>query len=106
MSKWKEGDRVRVIGRAVTEDDRKANVYYSHMAGLTGTVEFLYEGAMIGVKVDPTTISGESASVHREATERMRAKINEEQRKSLEPEEINFPVNFSLLVRAADIEKV
>ena len=39
-----EGDRVRVVTRSVTADDRKANRYYTHMAGLVGKVENAYEG--------------------------------------------------------------
>ena len=53
MAKWKAGDRVRVVSRPVTEDDRKSNQYFEHMAGLVGMVEYLYEGKMVSVKIDP-----------------------------------------------------
>lgn len=105
MSKWKEGDRVRVVQREVTEEDRKSRRYYSHMAGLIGSVEYVFDDKMVGIKIEPSSLTSVSADVHREATERMRAKISDEQKKSFEPEEINFPVNFSLLVLESDLEK-
>ena len=42
MSTWKEGDRVRIKTRPVTEEDRKTNRYFDHMAGLVGTVQNIY----------------------------------------------------------------
>jgi hypothetical protein len=109
MAKWKEGDRVRVIAREVTEEDRKSNRYYEHLAGLVGDVEYLYEGDVIGVKIDPATLSDVTKAVHKEASQRMREKflssIGEEQRKTLTAEELNFKVNYSVLVNAADLEK-
>jgi len=109
MSKWKEGDKVRVVTREVTEDDRKANRYFDHMAGLTGVVEYLYDGAMVAVKVDPPSLPKISAQVHKDSTVRMREKflgqLSDEQKKTLTSEEQNFPVNFSVLVQASDLEK-
>jgi hypothetical protein len=104
MPKWKVGDRVRIVTRDVTEDDRKAQMFYSHMAGITGMIDFVYEGAIISIRADLDALPTHSTAIHKEAAERMRAKINEEQRKSFEPHEINFPVNFCLLVNSADLE--
>lgn len=109
MSKWKEGDRVRVISRPVTEDDRKTNRYYEHMAGLVGTVQYLYAENLVSVMIDPQELPKVSAAVHTEATSRMRQKfvgsVGEEVKKTLSSEELNFNVNFSVLVDAKDLEK-
>lgn len=108
MANWKEGDRVRIVERRVTEDDRKNNRYFPHMANLTGTIQNLYSHEEISIKVDPSGLSQVSAEVHTTAVVRMRenflSKISEEQKKMLSPEELNFDANFVLLVRGADIE--
>lgn len=108
MPNWKEGERVRVVSRQVTEDDRKNNRYFDHMAGLTGTIQNIYSNDEIAVKIDPDCMSAISRDVHRVSTERMRQKfvdnISEEQKKQLSPDELNFDANYVLLVRGADIE--
>ncbi len=109
MPNWKEGDRVRIVTRDVTEDDRKKNVYFDHMAGLTGTVQNVYDANEIAIKIDPDVLSRVTKDVHKNATERMREKflgsISEEQKKQLTPEEINFDAHFVLLVQGSDLEK-
>lgn len=108
--KLREGDRVRIITREVTEEDKKTNRYYGHMAGLTGAVQNIYGEAEIAVQVDVTTLSKISRDVHKEATIRMRAKLNdslsEVQRKELTKEELDFDTHFMLLVHSADLEKI
>jgi hypothetical protein len=108
MPNWKEGERVKVVSRAVTDDDRKTNRYYDHMSGLTGTIQNIYGNDEIAVKVDPSCMSAVTADVQRIATERMREKflssVGEEQKKQLSPEELNFNANYVLLVRGTDIE--
>lgn len=107
MPTWKEGDRVKVVTRDVTEDDRKRNVYYDHMAGLTGTVQNVYGPHEIAIKVDTSALSRITRDVHKEATERMREKsMTEELKKQLTPEEQNFETHFILLVQSADLEKI
>jgi len=109
MPKWKEGDRVRVVTRDVTEEDRKKNRYFSHMAGLIGTVQNVYADDQVGIVVDPKSLSDVSADVHRIATERMRTKfienVSEEQKKSLTKEELEFDTHFVILARGEDLEK-
>ena len=106
---WKEGERVRVVSRPVTEEDRRLNRYFEHMANLTGTIQSIYNAEEIAIRVDPDTVTGVSKEVHKEAVVRMRdkfvANVSEEQRKQLAPEELNFDAHFVLLVRAADLEK-
>jgi hypothetical protein len=109
MSKWKLGDRVRVVTRAVTEEDRKKNRYYDHMAGLTGTVQQIYSDDEIAVEVEPASMSKVSADVHKMATQRMRDKflsqISEEQKKQFTKEELDFDAHYVLLLQSSDLEK-
>jgi len=92
----------------VTEEDRKANRYYDHMAGLTGTIQNVYGADEIAVKIDPSALTKISADVHRVSIERMREKFlsstSDEQKKQLSPEELNFGANYMLLIRSADLE--
>jgi hypothetical protein len=110
MPKWKEGDRVRVKNRPVTEEDRRTNRYYEHMAGLVGSVQNVYSDEEVAIRVDPDSLSDVTRDVHATATQRMRDKflnaISEEQRKQLTKEELNFDANYVLLVRTQDLEGV
>ncbi len=109
MPTWKEGDRVRVISREVTEEDRKSNRYYDHMAGLVGVVQNIYSDTEIAVKIDRDFMTDITADVQKEATLRMREKfannISEEQKKQLSKEELEFEAHYVQLVQAKDLEK-
>lgn len=109
MAKWKEGDRVKIVTRPVTDEDRKKNRYYEHMAGLVGTVQNVYGPEEIAVKIDPTSLTEVSSGVHRESMTRLREKFakdtSEEQKKQLSAEEMNFNTHYMLLVREDDLEK-
>jgi len=109
MSKWKEGDRVRIVTRPVDEDDRKSSRYYDHMAGLVGTVQNIYSDAEIAVKIDPEFMTKITGEVQKEATLRMREKflsnISEEQKKQLTKEELEFEAHYVQLVQARDLER-
>lgn len=108
MATWKEGDRVRVIRRPVTDEDRRKSRYYDHMASLTGVVEQAYSEDEISIRVDPSSMTEVTADVVRTATQRMRDKfvagVSEEQRKQLTKEELEFDANYVLLVRSVDLE--
>ncbi len=110
MSRWKEGDRVRIVNRDVTEDDRKTGRYFDHMSGLTGLVQNVYGPEEVAVKVDLETVNSAGRTVHKVAVERMREKflssIGEEQKKTLTAEELNFSAHYMLLVRSTDLEKL
>jgi len=110
MSRLKEGDRVRVVEREVTPEDRKTSRYFQHMAGLTGVIANYYGPEEIAVQVDIESVPKIPANVHVEATRRMREKFaeqtGEEQKKSLTKEELNFDVHYVVLVRADDLEKL
>ena len=109
MPSWKEGDKVRIVSRAVTVADRTSNRYYEHMAGLTGTVQNVYGTDEIAIKVDVDGLSKVTRDVHKQAAVRMREKfqtsISEDQKKQLTADEMNFEPHFVLLVRSADLEK-
>jgi hypothetical protein len=110
MPHFKEGERVRVVRRPVTDSDRMTSAYYEHMAGLTGTVQNNYGKEEVAVKIDIDSLSRVTSDVHKEATRRMREKflnnISEEQKKQLTSQELNFDAHYMLLVREADLEKV
>ena len=57
MARWKENDRVHVIDRPVTLEDRKSNRYFEHMVGQVGTVQAVYGPDEVAVKVDPEALS-------------------------------------------------
>lgn len=108
MPSWKEGDRVRVVSRPATADDRKSGRYFEHMAGLVGTVQAVYSPDEVAVKVDPECLGEVTADVHSKAVQRMRDKflssIGDEQKKTLTKEELAFTAHFVLLVRERDLE--
>jgi ribosomal protein L21E len=109
MPQFKEGDRVRVVTRPVTEEDRKNNTYFEHMAGLTGVVQNIYGSDGFAVKIELDSLSKVTQDVHKESTKRMREKflanISDEQRKQLTSEELNFDAHYMLLIKNADLEK-
>jgi len=110
MSKWKEGDRVRIVARPVAEEDLKSSRYYDHMAGLVGTVQNIYSDTEIAVKIDPEFMTKVTAEVQKEATMRMREKFltnaTEEQKKQFTKEEMEFDAHYVQLVQSKDLEKV
>src|SRR5687767_1416693 len=109
MPNWKEGERVRIISRPVTEQDKKSNTYFDHMGGLRGTIQNIYGNDEIAIKIDLEDLSKITRDVHKQATLRMREKfqgsISEEQKKQLTSEEMNFEPHFMLLVKGSDLEK-
>jgi hypothetical protein len=110
MPTWKEGDRVCIVTRPATDEDRKKNRYFPHMAGLSGTVQNVYETNEVAIKIDVAGLSDISADVHRTAVARMREKflnnISEEQKKQLTAEELNFNAHYMLLVQSSDLQKI
>jgi len=107
MAQWKEGDLVQVISREVTEEDRKKNRYFEHMAGLKGTVQNVYNDAEIAVRVDPTSMSKVTHDVHTRSTQRMKDKfldgLPQEQRRNLTEGELDFKAQYVVLVQSTDL---
>jgi len=110
MPIWKEGERVRVVTRPVTDEDRESNRYYSHMAGLVGTIQSIYGKDEVSLLIDLDSLTSVSKTVHKDVTERMRERFatetSEEQKKQLTKEEMEFTPHYVLLVRETDLEAV
>ncbi|HRK20895.1 MAG TPA: hypothetical protein PLX06_03770 [Fimbriimonadaceae bacterium] len=110
MAQFKEGDRVRVVRRSVTDEDRKSGLYFDHMAGIEGTIQNIYANAQIAVKAEISSLSKVTQEVHKESTKRMREKflagVSDEQRKYLTAEELNFDAHYMMLVLGSDLEKI
>jgi len=110
MSKWNEGDRVQVVTRQVTEEDRKKNRYFDHMAGLRGTIQTVYDTNEVGLRVDPESMTKVTSEVHAEANKRMRERFirdtSEEQKKQLTKEDLEFTANYVVLVQASDLRAI
>jgi len=100
---------VRVVSRPVTEEDRKKNRYFEHMAGLSGSIQTIYNSEEIAIRIDPEALTDVTKQVQNDAVIRMREKfigsVGEEQRKQLTPEELNFDSHYVLLVRDVDLER-
>lgn len=107
--KYAEGDRVRIVAREATVEDQKSGRYYSHMSGLTGTVQNIYGEAELAVRIDPETLTKPSRDVLNSATERMRQRnisdTPQEQLKQFTKEELEFDVHYMLLLHQDDLEK-
>jgi|LakMenEpi03Aug12_release.lakeMendotaPanAssembly.Ray.scaffolds.fasta_scaffold875965_2 ribosomal protein L21E len=108
--KYKEGDKVQIVAREVTDKDKKDRRYYSHMAGLTGTVQNIYSESELAVRIDTAGLTKASKDIHKEATQRMRDTLNknisEVQKKELTSEELEFETHFMLLVHSEDLVKL
>lgn len=110
MAKVKEGDKVRVVTREITEQDRKVYGLFEHMLGMSGVVENIYSPTEVAVKVDLDCLPKIPADVHKEATKKMRERltenVGEEARKLMTKEELEFVPHYMILVRQDDLEKI
>ncbi len=109
MAKLKEGDRVRIVRRPVTDEDKLVHKFFEHMQGLTGVVSNYYSKEEVAVTVDLDSLPPVPKDVHSVATQRMRSRFasdaSEELKKLLEKEELEFTPNYVLLLREVDLEK-
>ena len=109
MAQWKTGQKVRVVTRRVTAEDKAKSRYFEHMAGAVGEIQSVYADGTVALQVDTGTLGETPRGVHRTATLKMREKfangISEEQRKALTKEELEFDTHYVLLVRGEDVEK-
>lgn len=109
MAKVKEGDRVKIVTRTVTEQDKAVHKFFEHMQGLTGTVANVYNNEEIAVNVDIDALKSIPKDVHSVATNRMQSAFQdnstENQRKLLTKEEMKFVPNYVILVKESDLEK-
>ncbi|MGC8667103.1 MAG: hypothetical protein ACP5VE_03155 [Chthonomonadales bacterium] len=110
MSRWKQGDRVRIVAREVTADDLKNQTYFGHYGGLTGTVQKVYNDLEIAVEVHPESLSQEIRDRHLDVRNQMKTKwlegLSEEGRSHLTEREKDFNLRYVVLVSGKDLEKV
>lgn len=106
----KEGERVRIVTREVTADDRKEGRYYAHMGGNVGVIQRIFSEEEVVIVVDAETVAEPAKSVMEAATKRLNQKFaenaTEEAKSKLTPEELKFPVNYVVLVQSSDLEKI
>jgi hypothetical protein len=104
--KYKTGDRVVVATREQTASDIKSGLYYSHFAGLRGSILKLY-GEEASVLVDTDTLPDEVGTRHKEGEKAMRQRwldgLSEEAKNRMSAREKEFHLNYSVLVSLSDI---
>jgi len=109
MAAFKEGDRVRIVSRAATEEDAKAGTYYAHYAGLTGAVQKVYNKGEVAVEVDHESLSKDLRKRHEDVRDQMKTKwiegLSEEGRSKLTEREKDFNLRYVILVAMTDLEK-
>jgi hypothetical protein len=108
MATIKQGSRVRVVTRAATADDSKSGLYYPHFAGLTGTVQHIYEHDEVAVEIEPESLTAEVRARHASVREQMKTKwldgLSEEGRSRLTEREKDFRLRYVILVSKKDLE--
>ncbi len=108
MAKVKEGDRVRIVARDSTDEDIKSGIYYSHYAGMTGTVQKVYSAAEVAVDVEHDSLSREIRKRHEDVRDQMKTKwldgLSEEGRSKLTEREKDFNLRYVVLVKMDDLE--
>src|SRR5689334_7119417 len=108
-TKFKEGDRVRIVDREATPEDAKSGLFQNHFRGLTGTVQKLYtttnEAAIV---VDQDKLSEGIATRHIEMQEQMKTKwldsISDDAKNRLTPKEREFSLRYTVLVSVNDLK--
>jgi hypothetical protein len=110
MPTLKEGDAVRIVRREATEEDVKAERYFSFFGGLTGSVRKVYSKEEIAVEVDLESLPVEVRKRHLGVRDQMKTKwldgLSEEGRGKLTEREKDFHLRYMLLVAGNDLEKV
>ena len=108
MAEVKPGQKVSVVARRVTAEDKAKSRYFEHMANAVGEVQSVYDDGTVAIQVETDSLGETPRGVHRTATLKMREKfsngISEEQRKALSREELEFDTHYVLLVRKEDLQ--
>ena len=108
MAKLNRGDAVVVAAREQVPADIKSGLFYSHYAGLTGTILKVY-GEEASVLVDKEVLPVEILKRHTENEKAMRQRwldgLSEEARSRLSATEKAFGLNYAILVSQNDLEK-
>ena len=108
MTKLHEGDRVRVKERPATHDDMKAGNYFNYYAGLTGSIQKVFNENEIVIDVDLAVLPAEVLARHEDIRNKMRDKwlkgLSEEARSKLTHAEKEFQLRYTILVGQQDLE--
>lgn len=104
------GSRVRIATRSATADDAKSGLYYPHFAGLTGTVQHVYDADEVAVEIDPEALTAEVRARHASVRDQMKTKwldgLSEEGRSKLTEREKDFRLRYVVLVSRKDLEAI
>lgn len=104
------GTRVRIVTRTATPDDAKSGLYYPHFAGLTGTVQHIYDHDEVSVEVEPESLTAEIRARHASVRNQMKTKwldgLSEEGRSKLTEREKDFRLRYVILVARKDLEAI
>jgi ribosomal protein L21E len=105
---FKEGDRVVINTREITEDDVKSGLYYAHYRGLTGVVQKVYDTVEeMVITVDDGSLSDSVRTRHYEVRDAMKQKwldgLSEEAKGRLSEAERDFRLRYSVLVAISDV---
>lgn len=106
--KFKAGDYVKVVVREVTQSDLKSGLFYPHFCGLAGTVDRIYDD-QVCVRIDPDSLPEDIRNRHFDIQESIKRKwlngLSGEARNKLTPEEKQFDLAYTILVRSNDLVK-
>lgn len=104
---FKPGDRVRVVDRPATAQERKERKFFDHFRNLRGTVQRVYEDGEVCLEVDrgslPEPIRRRQEAVEAGMRERWLNGLSEEARRRLTEEEKRFSLRYSIIVSASDL---
>ena len=110
MAALKEGDRVRILSRPPTEEDAKSGTYFAHYAGLTGSIQKVYNKLEVAVEVEHDSLTRDIRKRHEDVRDQMKTKwlegLSEEGRGKLTEREKDFNLRYVVLVPMADLEKM
>ncbi len=108
MARFKEGDRVRVKARNVSEQEVLEGRYAPFMAGATGTILKIYDPKQIAVNLDIESLPEEVRQRHAEQQEAMHRRwldsLSDEARNRLTDQEKAFHLNYVVLLAESDLE--
>ena len=109
MDACKDGERVRLLSRLPTEEDEKLGTYFSHYAGLTGSIQKVYNKQEVAIEVDHESLTKEIRKRHEDVRDQMKTKwldgLSEEGRSKLTEREKDFNLRYVILVPMGDLEK-
>ncbi len=102
-----EGEKVRIADREANAEDLKTGLFYSHLRGLAGTIQKLYETSQASVEIDIDSLPAAIQERHLGVQEQMRSKwldgLSDEARNNLTPAEREFRLRYTVLVQVKDL---